>query len=82
MELNGAKLALSVTVTGIIITRVNFNSDKVDGYGKNLDNHDAMEGVGHGGIEMRKLRYWIRDGHGLQHQHEHGALQTQFSAAF
>ncbi|MBA0814307.1 hypothetical protein Gohar_020146 [Gossypium harknessii] len=31
---------------------------------------------------MRKLRYWIRDGHGLQHQHEHGALQTQFSAAF
>ncbi|MBA0726157.1 hypothetical protein Golax_002005 [Gossypium laxum] len=62
--------------------RVNFNSDKVDGYGKNLDNHDAREGVGHGGIEMRKLRYWIRDGHGLQHQHEHGALQTQFSAAF
>ncbi|MBA0665909.1 hypothetical protein Goklo_002377 [Gossypium klotzschianum] len=31
--------------------RVNFNSDKVDGYGKNLDNHDVREGVGHGGIE-------------------------------
>ncbi|MBA0654353.1 hypothetical protein Goklo_021370 [Gossypium klotzschianum] len=32
--------------------RVYFDFDKVNGYGGNLDDHDAVEGVGYGGVNV------------------------------
>ncbi|PPS08876.1 hypothetical protein GOBAR_AA11757 [Gossypium barbadense] len=32
--------------------RVYFDFNKANGYGRNLNNHDAAEGIGHGGVSV------------------------------
>lgn len=84
MELNGAELALTVTVASVTVTReahrhgafagerdeteamgnelvvkdggVYFDFDEVNSDGGDLGDHDAAEGIGHGGIGIAKLK--------------------------
>lgn len=87
MELDGAELALAVTVASVTVTGeshghgafagerdeaeamgnelvikdggVDFDFDEVDSDGGDLGDHDAAEGVGHGGVGVSKLEFRV-----------------------